>query len=173
MMQEIVKPIVVLSIICLVVSGALALTNGATAPVIQAAAIERAALAMNSIIPDATSFDQVENEGFDRAVKEVYKTGNDIGYIFIVTSTGFSGEVRVMCGVDPEGRIIGVTTLKHTETKGIGDILDRQSFIGQADGISGGQVDEIIAVTGATISSNAFKNAIREVFAAYDVLMGV
>jgi len=145
--------------------------NGVTHPIIEAAAAERAVTAMNEIIPHATGFVPIDDEGLSRSIREVYGTENDVGFIFIVSVNGFSGEIRIICGIDPDGRIISSMVLQHTETQGIGTIIDEPSFTGQFDGKDGG-LEGISAVTGATISTVAYMNAIREVFEAFEIVTG-
>ena len=172
MKNEFVMPILVLTLICVVVSGALAFMDGITHPVIEAAAIDRAQAAMNAIIPEATGFEQIGTDGLPPTVREAYKTENNVGYIFILSVNGFSGEIRVICGIDPEGEIISCGALSHTETKGIGTILDQPSFTGQFDG-KDSRLEGISTVTGATISTRAYIGAIRDAFAAYEAVQGV
>ena len=171
MKEDFVKPIAVVAIICLVVSAALALTNGLTAPMIEEASEIRTQIAMRAIIPEATGFVRIENDGFSRAVKDAYVSENDIGYVFIVSRNGFSGEIRVICGVDKDGNIIGCSTLSHTETKGLGDFLKEDWWTSQFDG-KDSRLEGINTITGATISSTAFMNAIREVFIAFELVRG-
>ena len=171
MKHDFVMPIAVLTIICIVVAGALALMNSFTAPVIDAAAADRAFVSMTQKIPDATGFTPVSTDGLPRAIRAVYSTDNNVGYIFIISVNGFSGEIRVMCAIDNDGRIVSSSTLQHTETQGIGTILDQASFTGQFDG-KDESLDDVFTVTGATISTAAYKNAIREAFAAFDIVTG-
>ena len=56
----VIKSIAILVIICLVTSGALAVVNSYTSPVIQAAAEERENQARQSVMPDATDFEQLD-----------------------------------------------------------------------------------------------------------------
>ena len=67
--EMIVKPIIVLSVICLIVSGLLAVTNNATLPVIEANNKKIADAARAEVLPEATSFSQVEYT--DESVTEV------------------------------------------------------------------------------------------------------
>ena len=58
--KDIVKSIVVLFVICLVVSAALAVVNSFTAPVSAANATERENEARRAVIPDAAEFKAVD-----------------------------------------------------------------------------------------------------------------
>jgi len=166
--------LLVLTLICLVVSGALAYMDSVTSPIIVTAAAERAQASMIEMIPDATGFEPIDLSKFDglpATVKEAYKTTNDIGYIFIAAVNGFSGDITVICGVDPEGMIIKASTLSHTETKGIGTILELEVFLDPFTGLDD-RLEGIDTVTGATISTRAFIHAIEDILKAFKIVTG-
>ena len=171
MKKDFVMPVAVLTLICVIVTGALAMMNNVTHPIIEAAAAERAFQTMGKKIPDATGFIPIEHDGLPRAVRTVYRTENDVGYIVIVSVNGFSGEIRVMSAIDNDGKIISSSTLQHSETQGIGTVLDEESFTGQFDGLDS-NLDGVSAVTGATISTVAYINAVIEAFAALELVRG-
>jgi len=165
-------PLLVLTLICLVVSAALAFMNRATEPVISEAAAERAQTVMAQKIKEAHGFEPVEFSGIEEiptSIKEIYKTTNNIGYIFIAAVNGFSGDITVICAVDPDGRIISASTLSHTETKGIGTILEQESFLGTFRGVDSDLIG-IDTVTGATISTRAFIHAIDDILTAFMIV---
>lgn len=169
MRKNFIMPILVLSLICLVVTGALAMMNSVTQPVIEAAASERAYASMAEKISHATGFERIYAEGLPRSIRSVYRTTNDVGFIFIISVNGFSGEIRVICGVDPDGNIISSSALQHTETRGIGTILDQSSFTVQFDG-KDSRLEGVYAVSGATISTQAYINAIRDALKAFELV---
>jgi len=165
-------PLLVLTVICLVVSGALALMDSITHPIIVTAAAERAQESMIKKIPDATGFDSIDPAGFEgipTTVKEIYKTSNDIGYIFIAAVNGFSGDITVICAMAPDGSILGTSTLSHTETKGIGTIIEMESFLEPFRGLDR-SLTGIDTVTGATISTRAYIHAIDDIFTAFHII---
>ena len=174
MKKTYVMQLLVLTLICLVVSGALAYMDSVTSPIIVTAAAERAQASMIEMIPDATGFEPIDLSKFDglpATVKEAYKTTNDIGYIFIAAVNGFSGDITVICGVDPEGMIIKASTLSHTETKGIGTILELEVFLDPFAGLDD-RLEGIDTVTGATISTRAFIHAIEDILKAFKIVTG-
>lgn len=93
------------------------------------------------------------------------------GIAFQVTAPdGYSGEIAVMVGVDPQGTVVGIEILRHAETPGLGDKIEdawfKELFAGKnldnADWRvkkDGGGFDQI---TGATISPRAVVGAVRE-----------
>jgi len=95
------------------------------------------------------------------------------------SKNGFSGEIKVMVGFDVEGNIINYSVLEQKETPGLGTKMvdwfktekgnqDIRGLNGAKNNIavkkSGGEVD---AITAATISSNAFLEAVRYAYSAY------
>ena len=174
MKKTYVMSLLVLTLICLFVSGALAFMDSVTSPVITSAAVERAQSAMIEIIPDATGFEPIDHSdftGIPTTVREMYRTTNNTGYIFIAAVNGFSGDITVICGVTSDGRIISSSTLSHTETKGIGTILEQESFLDPFSGLDN-NLDGIDTVTGATISTRAYIRAINDIFIAFDIVTG-
>ena len=83
MKKDFIMPILVLTAICLIISGALALVNNLTSPIIEEAAAERAENARKDIIPEADEFILLELDGLPESVDEAYATANNTGYIFI------------------------------------------------------------------------------------------
>ena len=167
-----IKPLLVLTAICLVVSGALAFMDSITSPVILAAAEERAQTAMTDMIPNATGFERVElgyADGIPSTIRDIYRTANGVGYIFIAAVNGFSGDITVICAVAPDGNIIGTSPLSHTETKGIGTILEQESFLNPFTGLDR-NLEGIDTVAGATISTRAFIHAIQDIMEAFYIV---
>jgi electron transport complex protein RnfG len=87
----------------------------------------------------------------------------------VIAPDGYSGNIMVMVGVDPEGTVKGIEILSHNETPGLGDKIVlpvfKDIFVGKnlqnADWRvkkDGGEFDQI---TGATISPRAVVGAVR------------
>ncbi|MCL2210056.1 MAG: FMN-binding protein [Treponema sp.] len=169
MKKEFIMPIIVLSLICLFVSGALAVVNGFTKPVIDLAAAERAAAARKEIIPQADGFELLHPEGAPRSITEIYRATNDTGYIFMISIPGYGGDIKMICGIDNNGRIIKTAVLAHTETKGMTDPVFAEPHQNQYPG-KDKNLENIIPVTGATISSNAYKSGVRDAFIAFELV---
>ena len=82
--NKVFKPIVVLCAICIVVTAALAATNAATAPVIEAATLEAQRQARMELLPDADNFTEVTGIQVEN-VSAVYTADNGAGVV--ITST--------------------------------------------------------------------------------------
>ena len=172
MKKDFVLPVIVLALICLVISAALAFTNSVTQPVIEEAASKRAEAARSDVIPDAEGFELLEIDGLPKTVTEVYKTTNDIGYIFMLTAKGYGGDIKLICGVDNDGKIISCKTLEQSETKGLGTRITESPFESQFVGADAA-LDGVSAITGATISSSAYISAVQDAFTAFELVKEV
>ena len=111
----------------------------------------------------------------------IYQTqdaqGKDLGAAVESTTGGFGGDLKVLVGFDPEGKILGYTLLEQAETPGLGAKADKWFQKGEKGDIigkdpkepltvskDGGQVD---AITASTITSRAFLLAVNNAYSAY------
>ncbi|BCS86311.1 MULTISPECIES: RnfABCDGE type electron transport complex subunit G [Prevotella] len=104
--------------------------------------------------------------------------GKNIGSAIESTTNGFGGDLQVLVGFDNDGKILGYTILKSSETPGLGakaGVWFQKDGKGNVIGMSpkdkplvvskdGGDVD---AITASTITSRAFLKAINQAYAAY------
>ena len=169
---DFVAPIAILTIICLVMSALLAVINNVTDPIIKETEARIAEEARIEVLPDATGFELVDVElPSDSSVTEVYKATNDVGYVFMITCTGYGGKdtMKLICSIDNDGKIVYSKTLAHEETAGLGSKTAgddfRFQFCGQDSSLSG-----VSTITGATRSSNFYIAGIKSAFAAYDIV---
>jgi len=167
--KEFVVPVVVLLFICFFVSGALAVVNSVTYPIITDAGLERAAEARAKILPQADGFEELFIDGLPRTIREVYRATNNVGYIFEVWVRGYGrDDIKMLCGVDMNGRIITATVLSHSETISFYNRVFSEQHAGQFWGKNRSGVEEIAAITGATISSKALQNALLDSLTAFE-----
>ncbi len=171
-MKEIRTLSLSLAIICAVAALALTQVNALTRPAILAAEARAHRQAIEQVLPPFTSL-LGDTLGPVEAPTH-YFSGRDTsgltGIAFTaVSSQGYSGDIEVMVGVDPSGKVSGVRVLRHAETPGLGanyaapDVLktlyvgfsleDRDWRVTK----DGGDVD---AMTGATITGRAIAEAI-------------
>ena len=107
------------------------------------------------------------------------KQGKDLGAAVESTTGGFGGDLKVLVGFNPEGKILGYTILETAETPGLGAKADKWFQKGEKGDIigkspaepltvskDGGQVD---AITASTITSRAFLLAVNNAYKAYKV----
>lgn len=61
-------------------------------------------------------------------IQKIYfakKDGNVSAYAYETTAPdGYSGDIRLLVGLDPKGQILGVRVIEHHETPGLGDKIE-------------------------------------------------
>lgn len=167
--KDFVMPIAVLTAICLVISGALALTNSATAPIIEETARKNAEAARLEVLPTATGFEEVKLESAPATVKEVYKATNGVGYVFSLTTKGYGGNFKIVCSIDAEGKIVATKLLEHSETQGMGSKAGNADYSDQYIG-KDASLEGVNTITGATVTTSAYQRAIADAFVAYNMV---
>ena len=170
--KDIIKPVLVLAGICLVITALLAYINSVTAPVIAKAEQEKAQKAMAEVLPEGDSFTLTKLENAPERVEEIYKADNGKGYVFMLTTKGYGGEMKLICGVNADGAIQATKTLSHAETSGLGSKTAEDPYKSQYNGKTADTLNEVDAITGATISSKAYKSAIEDALKAFDMIKG-
>ncbi len=169
-MKDILKPIIVLTSICLIVTAFLAYVNTVTSPIITAAEQKNAEQARIEVLPQAKAFQKLDIKDLPENVLEVFKGDNDSGYVIIVQSKGYGGNIKLICGIRNDGSIQNIKTLSHSETSGIGSkVTDNNSYYRENYfNKTSDNYDSVDTVSGATISSKAYKKAVGLAFVAFD-----
>lgn len=154
--------------------------------------------AYREVFTDAESFEAVEvnredvekklnKQGFDAAINEAMqvfdKSGNPIGYVLTVTDhEGYGGDIQFAMGVQNDGTLNGISILSIGETAGLGMKADTDAFKDQfknkkvekfiytKNGAS--SEDEIDALSGATITTNAMTNGVNAGLCAFQYMEG-
>jgi electron transport complex protein RnfG len=120
-------------------------------------------------------FPEVDYYYYDEEI-EIYtifdNNKDEIGYAFVDKGKGYGGTIRILVGLEDENTIKSVSIISHNEVLNTGgeygNTLDFTPLLRQLVGLKiedcildkdGGNIDSI---SGATISSNAVVNTVRE-----------
>lgn len=165
--KTMIYPVIILVVICVVCSAALAALNDATKPIIQAnqeAATQEAYMGVLPGVTDPSALTTVENIQTP-GVQGAVTTADGLAAVK-ASAAGYSGkEVVVYVSFDASGKILATSVDASSQTTGIGTKVQEESFwsgfLGwdAAEQVSAGNPVDTIA--GATYSSDA-------VFAAYN-----
>lgn len=179
----------ILGAFCLGFGTLLVMTNSFTKDDIALRALEDRQNSLAQVIPEsihdnnlATDTLTLKNDqGNEVVVYLATKEGKVTGAAFETSSPGYSGAIKVMLGVGPDGKILGARVLAHKETPGLGDKIEvkKGDWILRFTGLSignpplekwkvkkdGGQFDQF---AGATITPRAVVKAITQGLQFFD-----
>lgn len=124
--NRVFKPIVVLVVICIIVTGALAATNKVTKPIIDEAIRVAQEQARKELLPDADNFTKVEGVAVEN-VSDIYTADNGVGTVITCSAKGYGGTVTVMVAFNPDDTIKQIKVTEAAETKGIGSNVTENS----------------------------------------------
>lgn len=167
-----------LFVITLISALVLAVANKFTAPVIVENDAKRQELAMQEVLPEAKEFKKVDIGGLeltekDATIKEFYTGITEarlVGYVVDVITNGYGGELEIIMGVGTDGKICAVKILNSSETAGLGAKASEPEFTDKYKGKNTilsvvkneeADFDEIEAISGATITSEAVTRAVN------------
>lgn len=109
-----------------------------------------------------------EGNPLEKVVFPAKKGGKIQAVAFSAAAKGYHDLIEVMVGVDPDGKLTGISIMTHTETPGLGARIVEPSFTDQFAGLDldttklsaeGGKVD---ALSGATFSTVGVVTAVTE-----------
>lgn len=155
------------------------ITKGPIAEAEAAAAME----AYKEVFADAADFTEIEvkadaltaggitGSDIDKVMEAKGADGSVLGYVFVITNhEGYAGDIQFTLGVSMDGTTNGISILAISETPGLGmeaeNVLKPQ-FAGkkaaQFQYTKTGAVseDQIDAISGATITTNAVTNGVN------------
>ena len=155
------------------------ITKGPIAEAEAAAAME----AYKEVFADAADFTEIEvnadaltaggitGSDIDKVMEAKGADGSVLGYVFVITNhEGYAGDIQFTLGVSMDGTTNGISILAISETPGLGmeaeNVLKPQ-FAGkkaaQFQYTKTGAVSEeqIDAISGATITTNAITNGVN------------
>ncbi len=186
--QSVRRSAIGLGLFAIITGGTIAVTQVMTAERIADQAARAEARALFEIIPENRHDndllrDTVELPANDRMAQNgpitawIARNGDrTVGMILpAVAPDGYSGDIRLLVGIDTDGRVLGVRVTSHRETPGLGDRIETKksdwilSFNGRSLGDprpdrwnvkkNGGVFDQF---TGATITPRAVVKAVQK-----------
>lgn len=202
MKNKIIKDALALTLITLVAGVALGGVYEITKDPIARQEAQAKAEAYEQVFTDAAAFEEVkmddtliqtireqlDQEGYKaQSIEEIMRaedeSGETLGYAFtVVTSEGYGGDIQFSMGVQNDGTLNGISILSIGETAGLGMNADTPAFKDQFVGKQVEQLqytkngatqdDEINAISGATVTTNAMTNGVNAGLCAFRVMEG-
>jgi electron transport complex protein RnfG len=134
---------------------------------------------LKSVLPEASDFSK-KIKGKTMEYYEGKNNGDLVGYAFIGEGKGYSGPINIMIGVDKDGKTLGIKIISQRETPGLGSRVEEVKGGGTVWDVLKGKkiektgepwfqkqfkekpINEIDIITGATITSKAVINAVKD-----------
>lgn len=164
------KSIIVLVSICLFISVALAAVNMLTSPKIDEASRMAEQEALSSVLPQNGGFEEIQLEEYPNGVTAIYRDLDGEGYVVMLSIKGYdsSKPMSAAVGFNSSGEISELKIISaQGETSGIGSKVTLPSFTSLFSG-KDKALDGVDAISGATVSSSAVIEAVKESFAALE-----
>lgn len=160
-MKEMARYGITLSVICGIAAASLAGVNLLTKSRITAQAQAEEETALKDVLPQAARFEAVKKDGQVVYYKAFDAAGNFTAAAFTAEQKGYSSVIQTMVGMSREGVIGAIKVLSQNETPGLGSAVATPAFCGQFSGKNIDGLSQVQAITGATISSTAVIESVK------------
>lgn len=160
-MKDMIKYAFILGVICFLASGVLAVVNAVTEPKIQLQQSKEESLALKEVMPEASSFNPESKDGILLYYKAYDASSKLIGFVLKSKGKGYSSEIETITSLNLNLEIGDIKILSQNETPGLGSRVAEAPFRAQFKGKKLDNFNEVQAITGATISSSAVINSIK------------
>ncbi|MDR1699872.1 MAG: RnfABCDGE type electron transport complex subunit G [Lachnoclostridium sp.] len=175
----------ILFAITLIAGGVLAVVYNITQKPIQDAKTKVEEESYQAVLPEGKTFTddavlEQKRQSFKAEGTEIQKvkaanddSGNICGFVFLVVAEeGYGGDIQFSMGVNADGSTGGIEIIQMNETAGLGAKCAEEDYKKQYRNKRGkitvvkgeaANANEISAISGATITSNAITAAVNEV----------
>lgn len=167
-MKKHLSSIISLVAICAVVSVLMALTNHITAPIIEKNQSAAANEALTVVLPGGEGFTEVDLSAhtLPATITKAYSAATG-GYVFEVTTTGYAANLVLMIGIGADGTVKGSTPLASGETLG-----KENTYGATLLGTNIDTVESVDIIAGATRTTQAYRDAVKDCLGAAVILGG-
>lgn len=180
MYKQIIRPTLVLIIICAVISALLAATYNLAgiADLGKSLSAEQLAEIAPNVLPNATELKLASVSSENPALLGVYADEGGNGYGIHLETKGYAAGLKMMVGLDANGAVTGIHVLENGETNGIGtkcfvpEFYER--FLGKTEKVGlkkdgEGDIDEI---ANATFTSRGIAKGVQIALDVYNEVKG-
>ncbi len=161
-----IQSVAVLVIVCIASAASLGALNSMVRPKINQSEQQQKEEALASVFPNG-EFEELENE-----VYRVTEGGQLVGYASVGSGRGYGGFsgglIYLAVGIRTDGTVKGVEVIRQSETPGLGSRITEDWFLNNYENLKLEEIrlqqngGEVVAITGATISSEGAVDIVRE-----------
>jgi len=172
--NDILKMVIVLGLICSVAGLALAAVYNVTKEPIEYQQIKFIKEPSVKAVLSGYENDPIKDRfalpaGKDKKGRDVFQTvfpakkgGQVVALALDGSGKGFNGDIEVMVGLEPSGKLTGISVMKHAETPGIGSKVTEPKFTDQFKKVTVDNPTAVDGVSGATYSTKGVLAAVTE-----------
>ena len=167
-MTKQLKSIIVLTAVCVVVAACLGLTNYFTAPIIAEKQNAAANDALVQVYPEGKDFQKIDLSAYTlpSTVVGAWSVSGG-GYVIQLETTGFDKGMVLMCGISPEGEVLGASCISSKETLGY-----EKTYGDTLVGATADTIGSYDTISGATKTTEGYRNAVKDAINAAIILGG-
>lgn len=155
-MKEKLLPSAVVTLVCAVVCGLLAVVNAATHDKIVQAESDKVQQSLTAVFGEGT-YTPLDTQYED--VSQVFSSDKGLT-IYDITADGYAkGGIRALIGITGDGCVAAVGIVSCTETAGVGTKITAPDYLAQFVGAADAD-DCPDAISGATFSSGGLRGAV-------------
>lgn len=177
-MKKHLSSVLTLFLICAIVSVALAVCYEITNPLILKQQEAAANASLLEVMPEGGTFEKMDISGLGlpTSISAAYKASNG-GFVVQVGFDGYNSGNIAMVGISADGKVTGTKCINVAD-KGGKDGKDSATVIPELDengyytGADIGTIDSVDTVGGVTVSTTAYRGAIRDALGAATILGG-
>lgn len=172
-MKSIIKTITVLTVTCISCGFLLAFVNALTKEPIAANQRQKIENGILELSPSTTKIEKMTVQ--DSEVYKLFdKKKNMIGYAVVAIGNGYQGKIKMIAVINPSfDTLEGIKIIESSETPGLGAKINENFFLKQFKALKMASPiecvkekvagdNEILAISGATISSRSVVNIINQ-----------
>ena len=130
-----------------------------------------------SVTTTAIDFSAIEDISKYVESMELTSSGN---YVVVVGARGYDAQqsysptkalVKIRLCIDKHGNVISIMTLSQNESAGVGDVCANPDYYNRFNGVNADTVDGVDTVSGATITTKAYRNAVKNAINAVNLVV--
>jgi len=159
-----IKTSMILLVISAVIATMLAVVNHFTKDKIAENEFAVMQETIEKLFPGCERIKEVEKDfkGNVKAAYSIYDGDKKIGNCIKVEPIGFKEKITVIVGVDIDGKCVGVEIVSISDTPGVGTKVKDITYLAGYIGLDGELASNYDTIAGATISSSAVRDGIKE-----------
>ncbi len=171
-MKQILKTGIILFLICAVSAGLCGVINSITAPIIEENLIRERNAALSVVALDYQVGNEIPlDDGRANIAYTMQDNGEDVGYIFELTGSGYGGQLTIIASYLNSGELVSAKLTANSETPGLGKEAENDWYMDMFKGLGGSSPlpattadlssEDAAVVSGASVTFGGVAAALR------------